>query len=437
MLSQLFAILPTLALLNLVLTGVESVPHALAHQANKRNSRDAHRHLINRQNAAKGIAEQVEKRRVPKGAIIRRGANGQMCRVRGSTPTLTPVSSTIASVSTTSTSAPSAVYSQVTYVSSNVVTTTYSASSVDATYVAAFQSADPTTTVVAAAVQSSDSSTININVNANANTYSGSTASGWTNSHSKFGAAWPNGNWPTPSDPDYIGNYIGKRTAWYYTWSPFPVGSGDSLGLEFVPMLWGPKQVGDWYAQQPSWPSTVKNALFFNEPNEGSQCNMSPGDSVSYWMNEMVPLRAKGISLGSAATTSAPSGLQWILDFKQACVGAGNSDADCTPDFVPIHWYDVTPENFQQYVQNFHDKTGSNLWVTEYACQNFNNGPQCSNDQTWALHQQMADWFDQQPYVLRYAPFGMMEQMQGVNQDNALMNPDGTITSLGSWYINH
>jgi len=26
-----------------------------------------------------------------------------------------------------------------------------------------------------------------------------------------------------------------------------------------------------------------------------------------------------------------------------------------------------------------------------------------------------------------------MKQMQGVNQDNALMNPDGTITSLGSW----
>jgi hypothetical protein len=26
-----------------------------------------------------------------------------------------------------------------------------------------------------------------------------------------------------------------------------------------------------------------------------------------------------------------------------------------------------------------------------------------------------------------------MENLQGVNQDNALMNPDGSITSLGSW----
>ncbi len=29
-------------------------------------------------------------------------------------------------------------------------------------------------------------------------------------------------------------------------------------------MLWGPNQVSDWWAQQSSWPKTVKNALFFN-----------------------------------------------------------------------------------------------------------------------------------------------------------------------------
>ena len=65
------------------------------------------------------------------------------------------------------------------------------------------------------------------------------------------------------------------------------------------------------------------------EPNEGSQSNMAAKDSVSYWMNNMVPLRAKGIALGGAATTSAPDGLQWILDFQKACVADGNSAADC------------------------------------------------------------------------------------------------------------
>lgn len=51
----------------------------------------------------------------------------------------------------------------------------------------------------------------------------------------------------------------------------------------------------------------------------------------------------------------------------------------------------------------------------------------------WYLHQQMAAWFDSQDYVKRYSPFGVMRDMQGVNQDNALMNPSGDITSLGNW----
>jgi len=48
----------------------------------------------------------------------------------------------------------------------------------------------------------------------------------------------------------------------------------------------------------------------------------------------------------------------------------------------------------------------------------------------------MAAWFDSQPYVKRYAPFGVMANMQGVNQFNALMDPSGAITPLGQWYIN-
>jgi len=97
-------------------------------------------------------------------------------------------------------------------------------------------------------------------------------------------------------------------------------------------MLWGPHQRDDWYGQQPNWPSTVKNAVFFNEPNEPSQCNMAASDSVSYWMNDMVPLRSKGINLGGAATTSAPNGLTWVQNIIQDCKNYGNSAADCTPE---------------------------------------------------------------------------------------------------------
>ena len=61
-----------------------------------------------------------------------------------------------------------------------------------------------------------------------------------------------------------------------------------------------------------------------------SQSNMAASDSVSFWMNDMLPLKARGINIGGAATTSAPSGLQWVQDFQKACTGAGNSAADCS-----------------------------------------------------------------------------------------------------------
>jgi len=259
---------------------------------------------------------------------------------------------------------------------------------------------------------------------------------GSVNAGSKLGLGWPNGNFASPSDPDYIGNYVGSKSSWYYTWSPDNVGAGDSVGLEFVPMLWGPNQVSDWWNAQASWPSSVKNVFFLNEPEISGQSDIAAADAVSLWMNDYLPVRSKGMQLGGAAVTSDPGGLEWVQDFYAACTNDGNSAADCSVDFYPIHYYDVTVDGFQSYVQNYNQVTGKNLWITEYDCQNFNGGAQCTSDQTWNFHQSMAEWFDNQDYVIKYSPFIFMEDLQGVNTDNAGMNPDGSITALGSWYIN-
>lgn len=54
-----------------------------------------------------------------------------------------------------------------------------------------------------------------------------STGGGSKNVGSKLGLAWPNGDWASSTDPNYIGNYIGDKVSWYYTWSPFSVVSLD------------------------------------------------------------------------------------------------------------------------------------------------------------------------------------------------------------------
>ncbi|WVQ71795.1 hypothetical protein IAR50_001337 [Cryptococcus sp. DSM 104548] len=404
--AKLIDLLPALALLGMALTGLENAPTALAVP----QSREHHRHLAAR--LVDNVAKQDKKRSAGAKKTLRRRSDGTICKAKSTaSSTFTDVVS-----STASGSATAAADLQVAAVN------TESSSAADVSFT------DSASSTQAASSTSSSNSAQSTDV-------TGSLVSVST-SGSKFGLAWPNGNWAESTSPDYIGNYVGTKTTWYYTWSPFSVGSADSLNVEFVPMYWGVSQQSDWWAQQSSWPSTVKNALFFNEPNQSGQGDISAADSVQYWMNDYLPLRSsKGTRLGHAATTSAATGLQWVQDFKTACTQDGNSDADCTSDFTPIHWYDTTAENFQSYVENFHNSVGQNLWVTEYACQNFNGGAQCTDQEIWNLHTEMAAWFDQQDYVERYSPFGVMEDMQGVQQYNALMNPDGSITSLGAWYI--
>jgi len=71
----------------------------------------------------------------------------------------------------------------------------------------------------------------------------------------------------------------------------------------------------------------------------------------------------------------------------------------------------VQTEHFKSYVTNYHDQVQKPIWVTEYACQNFNGGAQCSWDDTMSFHYEMASWFNEQSWVERYSPFGAMKNV--------------------------
>jgi len=172
-------------------------------------------------------------------------------------------------------------------------------------------------------------------------------------------------------------------------------------------MMWGAKDaVPAFYEAQSSWPETTKHVLFFNEPNDPGQSNISPEDAVSFWKQYMSPLKAQGYSIGMAATTSAPSGLQWVLKFKDIC-----PECWAETDFVPLHYYDVSTDHFKQYVTDYHNAVQKPIWITEYACQNFNGGAQCNWDETMNFHYEMASWFNDQDWVHRYSPFGAMKNV--------------------------
>jgi hypothetical protein len=236
----------------------------------------------------------------------------------------------------------------------------------------------------------------------------------------KTGLAWPNG------DDNALQKFKTNKVGWLYTWAPECPKSAKGLGFDCVPMLWGDKQVD-------AFKNTVKAGyakyvLGMNEPNQSGQSDMSPQRGAQLWKQFIQPLKSQGYDLISPATTSAPSGKTWMKDFFNACGG-------CTFNGVAVHYYDVEAQGFKDYVTDFHDTFHNQIWVTEFACQSFNQHPQCSKQHTWDYYKEIIGWMDQTPFVERYAAFGAMHEMQGVNPFNQLMNAAGGPTDLGKFYI--
>lgn len=100
-----------------------------------------------------------------------------------------------------------------------------------------------------------------------------------------------------------------------------------------------------------------------SRPQETGQSNLTPEEGAAMWKTYIQPLKAQGLRLGSPAPSSAPSGKEWLQSWLNS------SCADCTVDFIALHWYDVNATAFINYLMDFHDTFQRPLWITEWACQ--------------------------------------------------------------------
>jgi len=247
---------------------------------------------------------------------------------------------------------------------------------------------------------------------------SSSGSGGGVEGRGKLGLAWPNG------DDQRLQLLITGRTGVLYTWSPdLPK---DLYGLIGVPMLWGPNQIERF--QQLVKPGYARHVLGFNEANEPGQSNLSPSYAAQLWIKYIQPLRDQGYKLGSPAMSSRPNGKQWMSDFLKACNGG------CTFDFLATHFYDTTFEKFQAYVEDWNNAYPAlPLWITEFACQDFNGGPQPDAGQVFSFYSQAMNFIEKTPWIQMAAPFGFMDDMQGVNPLDKLFN--GSMLSDLGWLV--
>jgi len=238
----------------------------------------------------------------------------------------------------------------------------------------------------------------------------------------KVGLAWANDNSIS------LGPFVNGNTKFAYTWSPWKVPGADKFGITSVPMLWGSKQEDEWYSMVKPGYST--HAMGMNEPNQSGQSDMSPGDAAALWGRAIAPLRNKGYTLVSPACTNAASGFTWMQDFFDKCGGTG-----CV-DIIALHYYGTDPDDFIDHITKYHNQFGKKIWVTEFACQNFGGGGQCSDSDVRNFMAKTTSFMESVDWVDAYFWFGMLTNMGNVNPANQLMNGPNKLSSLGSQYLN-
>jgi hypothetical protein len=227
--------------------------------------------------------------------------------------------------------------------------------------------------------------------------------------------------------PNLAASLADSQAAWYYNWSAGPTGgAGDAA--EFVPMIWGPDSVnGEQLDRAKASGSTL---LGFNEPDFGSQSNMSVEQALELWPQ----LQATGLRLGSPAVAvdaAEPGG--WLDRFL-----SGARDRGYRVDFVAIHWYgadfgDAAVDQLQGYVQSVYDRYQLPIWLTEYALIKFGDGGSTypTDAQQAAFVAGSTEMLESLPYVERYAWFALPTPTEG-GQGTGLYRNDATPTPAGA-----
>ncbi|KAL4865306.1 hypothetical protein BDV12DRAFT_200249 [Aspergillus spectabilis] len=185
-----------------------------------------------------------------------------------------------------------------------------------------------------------------------------------------------------------------SQVTWGYNWGFHRNGADSSF--DFSPMLWGLPS-----SPNPEWTAAVgvegiTEILGFNEPDLGAQANITPSDAAAGYLEYMEPFAGQ-VRISTPAVTNGPPpnmGTGWMDQFFEHCT-------TCTLDFVAIHWYaNNDPDGFKSHVQQFYDKYNLPIWITEFAASG-------SGEEQISFLQAVLPWLDSQPYVERYAYFGV------------------------------
>jgi hypothetical protein len=226
---------------------------------------------------------------------------------------------------------------------------------------------------------------------------------------------------------------LSARITWWYNWSPQPDGAlssgyAASHGVEFVPMIWGGGFDPNKVAAQ--IPAGAKYLLTFNEPNSGTQSNLTPDQAAAQWPNVEAVAQARGLKIVSPALNycggncNATDPFTWLDAFFAAC-------ANCQVDYIAAHWYACTKDALTSYLSQYESKYNKPIWLTEFSCLDGSLPATAGNELAYMMG--AIPQLESDPMVFRYSWFtGRFPQQGAVDLLGA---GAGTLTTLGQEYI--
>jgi hypothetical protein len=215
--------------------------------------------------------------------------------------------------------------------------------------------------------------------------------------------------------------------SWYSNWT---TATSCASSAEFVPQIWGHP-----YESIPTEIAAVVAAgrgavLGFNEPDNAAESNLSVAQAVALWPE----ITSSTLRVGSPATSSTPSGQDWMSQFMGQASMQG-----LRVDFITLHWTGRYQGPANQANQGKGDCSDAStlesyirwaeqwqrpIWLTEWSCQGASAGT------VQSFYEDALAMFAQHPLLERYAWY-----LSRSSDANALIeSTTGVVTPLGMEY---
>jgi hypothetical protein len=163
--------------------------------------------------------------------------------------------------------------------------------------------------------------------------------------------------------------------------------------------------------------------LGFNEPDNGSQSNLSPSQAAGMWPQMQNLAKKEGIQY--IVSPAVASSVSWMKSFMADCSG-------CQVDFIAVHFYGCllhsTPQwtGLAEYLEQFY-QFNKPIWLTEFSC----DSSQSVQQQTTYM-QAAIPYLEANSWVYRYSWFnaGPIPNAELTNGGGS-----GALTALGQVYV--